>query len=175
MGTSDSSSDPLDSLKLAILNFKVKFVIWHSKRPHAVKAGVILLLLCGFLATNVRITIVSSESASTSRTKSIREHRLQRNNKLRTIFNPESPVLLDLDGIRDPYPTDLEEYKVGSCHHENWCLNTASESIFLPCVLAKMNRFDENYYIFNLFEKYSTQLTWFEVFAFALKNFWPGI
>ena len=115
MGTSDSNSDPLDSLKLAILNFKVKFVIWHSKRPHAVKAGIILLLLCGFIATNVRITIVSSETASASRTNSLRDHRLQRNSKLRQLFNPESPVLLDLDGIRDPYPTDLEEYKVGRC------------------------------------------------------------
>ena len=111
MGTSDSNPDPLDSLKLAILNFKVKFVIWHSKRPYAIKAGIILLLLCGFLATNVRITIVSNESVST-RTRSLREHRTERNNKLKELFNPESPVLLDLDGIRDPYPTDLEEYKV---------------------------------------------------------------
>ena len=112
MGTPDANSDPLDALKLAILNFKVKFVIWHSKRPYAVKAGLILLLLCGFLATNVRITVVSNESASASRTLSAREHRLERNTKLRELFNSESPILLDLDGIRDPYPTDLEEYKV---------------------------------------------------------------
>ncbi|XP_063692731.1 polypeptide N-acetylgalactosaminyltransferase 13-like [Bolinopsis microptera] len=111
MGTPDANSDPLDALKLAILNFKVKFVIWHSKRPYAVKAGLILLLLCGFIATNVRITVVSNESASASRTLSAREHRLERNTKLRELFNSESPILLDLDGIRDPYPTDLEEYK----------------------------------------------------------------
>lgn len=110
MGTPDSNPDILDSLKRTILNFKVKFVIWHNKRPHAVKIGVLLLILCGFLATNVRITIVTG--GSTTRTKTnAREHRIQRNTKLREIFNVDSPVLLDLDGIRDPYPTDLEEYK----------------------------------------------------------------
>ena len=60
--------------------------------------------------------------------------------------------MLDLDGIRDPYPTDLEEYKVGSCQYKNWSLNTATEPIFLPkCVLAKMNRFDFIFLYFQVF------------------------
>ena len=113
MGTPDS--DPLPQLKLAILNFKVKFLIWYNKRPGAVKIVAVLLLLCGFLFSKIRITVVTSAEGNGQSTgrweRGEPARRAERNQKLRTLFDHRSPVLLDLQGIRDPYPADLEKYK----------------------------------------------------------------
>ena len=115
MGSHDASPEPIDQIKRTVLNFKVKLLIWYSKRPAVVLAGVVLVVLVLFLSRNVRITIVTSASGDhviTPQSKNQHNnYRKQRNTKLRKLFDPESPVLLDLTGIRDPNPPDLEEYK----------------------------------------------------------------
>ena len=108
MGSEDANHDPVDLIKRTILNFKVKLLIWYSKRPGVVLSILVTLFLIVFLARNVRVTIFSKEGVGLTSEKS---KRYQRNVRLRKLFDANSPVMLDLNGIRDPNPPNLDEYK----------------------------------------------------------------
>ena len=110
MGTFDTENDPINTINRFILNWKVKFFMWYRNRPHVIKAIVISIFLVLFLFTqyDVSFEIVRKPAAPSESEESIRTKKVT---KLREVLDPDYPILLDLDGIRDPNPVNLEEYK----------------------------------------------------------------